>query len=979
MADAPGSPGAFEKLLSRAVNSEGMQGAMWDDHDIDSEELRRIMTMNDDEDPGLDIDGLGLDGVDLGLGGGGSGSRSRSGSGSGSGSDGGGAEVKAMYSPPSSSGARRTVGYSHSGAQPLGEYKQAPSQTARDGRDAKVAGGASPSSPSSSFAHGHGQGPGRGIHEVRGIGGGGPDKSVGVVEALAAGGGVGADADQLDGKAGDAGLAATEEDMADAIAGMGIAVAMEGHDERDLIDIDDKDELGGRGVGGAEVPLGYAYEGGGARDAGDIGTEGRRRRGAAGRDGSPVSPVSRDGDMDVDGGGEVRDGMGNGEEDAVGEEDDEEDDDDEDEEEDGGMQCDEWDDDNDPGYYEVAMDQEAFYALESEEQQKMEDEQEEEDEEEAGGRGGAEGGDGAGRHVARLTAAEAESMLLRVASTHGVAGSEGGSDFEGEDDFDGGWDEDEDVEDGKRAAASGAEGTGGAADSAESAEGAGEELEYRRGSDRSDGGHSSVYSQDIAASAASAASVASVASVDDVDGRSETSQECAARMCGEGGGDRGSNDGKVSGGGGGGGGVSGGQQSNDAMYDGGPGAARRQQREGEEKGGGRRMVAQGGGGSGSDAGRKAVSGGAGEVGGAGSAGPVVSVAFEVEEGEDSDDSEFGDARFEAALPTNIPDERRQQSGSTADQVGQDGRQSPSSSSSSLAAAATAVAAKEARAGVGNEEEQEEEQEEEEDIYGYDERAERAHAQKVAEPSLDEGGAAFGRVDESAGWQTTAPGFAPHGEDAQWHKAMRAKKHRVGVESGAAPRVEYDCFHLRVIHERHRTGFEEDKNFKAAPGMVVAGRYEVIDHIGQAAFSDAYACTDLETGEEVCIKVIKNNKDFLDQSLDEIKLLRYVNGAGDVDKHHILRMHDYFYHKEHLFIVCELLRDNLYEFSKFNRESSDPPYFTLGRLRQITQQVLEGLHFIHSLGLIHCDLKPENILMQSYSKCCVKVRREKGGY
>ena len=392
------------------------------------------------------------------------------------------------------------------------------------------------------------------------------------------------------------------------------------------------------------------------------------------------------------------------------------------------------------------------------------------------------------------------------------------------------------------------------------------------------------------------------------------------------------------------------------------------------------MVAQGGGGGGSggDAGRSAVSGGAGEVGGAGSAGPVVSVAFEVEEGEDSDDSEFGDAQFEAALPTNIPDERRQQSDSTADQVGQDGRQSPSSSSS-LLAAATAVAAKETRAGAGNEEEQEEE--EEEDIYGYDERAERAeraHAQKVAEPSLDEGGAAFGRVDESAGWQTTAPGFAPHGEDAQWHKAERAKKHRVGVESGAAPRVEYDCFHLRVIHERHRTGFEEDKNFKAAPGMVVAGRYEVIDHIGQAAFSDAYACTDLETGEEVCIKVIKNNKDFLDQSLDEIKLLRYVNGAGDVDKHHILRMHDYFYHKEHLFIVCELLRDNLYEFSKFNRESSDPPYFTLGRLRQITQQVLEGLHFIHSLGLIHCDLKPENILMQSYSKCCVKVRKRRRG-
>ena len=54
---------------------------------------------------------------------------------------------------------------------------------------------------------------------------------------------------------------------------------------------------------------------------------------------------------------------------------------------------------------------------------------------------------------------------------------------------------------------------------------------------------------------------------------------------------------------------------------------------------------------------------------------------------------------------------------------------------------------------------------------------------------------------------------------------------------------------------------------------------------------------------------KNNKDFFDQSMDEIKLLRYLNAAGNVDEHHILRLYDYFYFKEHLFIVTELLRDN----------------------------------------------------------------------
>merc|ERR1712137_1407053 len=116
----------------------------------------------------------------------------------------------------------------------------------------------------------------------------------------------------------------------------------------------------------------------------------------------------------------------------------------------------------------------------------------------------------------------------------------------------------------------------------------------------------------------------------------------------------------------------------------------------------------------------------------------------------------------------------------------------------------------------------------------------------------------------------------------------------------------------------------------------------------------------------------NDKDFLDQSLDEIKLLKYINVNGDVDEHCVLRLYDYFYHKEHLIIVTESLRDNLYEFSKFNREMGDEPYFTLGRLQKIAYQVLCALAYVHSLRLIHCDLKPENILIRSYSRCEVKV-------
>ena len=35
----------------------------------------------------------------------------------------------------------------------------------------------------------------------------------------------------------------------------------------------------------------------------------------------------------------------------------------------------------------------------------------------------------------------------------------------------------------------------------------------------------------------------------------------------------------------------------------------------------------------------------------------------------------------------------------------------------------------------------------------------------------------------------------------------------------------------------------------------------------------------------------------------------------MDSVHIFSMHDFFYHKEHLFIVCEALGKDLYEMSK----------------------------------------------------------------
>ncbi|CAH1438753.1 unnamed protein product [Lactuca virosa] len=196
-----------------------------------------------------------------------------------------------------------------------------------------------------------------------------------------------------------------------------------------------------------------------------------------------------------------------------------------------------------------------------------------------------------------------------------------------------------------------------------------------------------------------------------------------------------------------------------------------------------------------------------------------------------------------------------------------------------------------------------------------------------------------------------------------------------VEEGdaiATNEDECEVFDLRIIHRKNRTGFEENKDLPIVLNSVIGSRYVVTEYLGSAAFSKVVQARDLQTGVDVCLKIIKNEKDFFDQSLDEIKLLKLVNKHDPADERHILRLYDYFYFHEHLIIVSELLRANLYEFQKFNRDSGGEPYFTMTRLQVITKQCLEALEYLHGLGIIHCDLKPENILIKSYSRCEIKI-------
>jgi small GTP-binding protein len=242
------------------------------------------------------------------------------------------------------------------------------------------------------------------------------------------------------------------------------------------------------------------------------------------------------------------------------------------------------------------------------------------------------------------------------------------------------------------------------------------------------------------------------------------------------------------------------------------------------------------------------------------------------------------------------------------------------------------------------------------------------------PTKDLAPGEIGTGDEPRGGAptTSVEDGPPSSQATDPAKIMSEVQKEAQNEKIPHPYGNYSVFNMKVIYNPNKTGFEESAEYPMKTNQVIAGRYQILDYIGSAAFSHAVQCLDLTSGDLCCAKIIKNNKDFLDQGLDEIKLLKLINRSGDVHSNNVVEIYDYFYHKEHLFIVCELLRDNLYEVQRYLRDAGEAPYFTMPRLQKIARQCLEGLMYVHSLGLIHCDLKPENILIKSFSRCEVKV-------
>ena len=184
----------------------------------------------------------------------------------------------------------------------------------------------------------------------------------------------------------------------------------------------------------------------------------------------------------------------------------------------------------------------------------------------------------------------------------------------------------------------------------------------------------------------------------------------------------------------------------------------------------------------------------------------------------------------------------------------------------------------------------------------------------------------------------------------------------------------DFFKQKIIYDRESTNLEQAHEVDIGVGFVIGGRYKVLEMIGKTSFSRVFSCVDLQDSNQhkMCLKVIENQKVLFDQSIQEIKMLKLIHNNCNVDEFNIMKIFDYFYWREHLVLVTELLGENLYEYDRKRRASNNSQVFNLQKQKSISHQLLKSLAKLHEMNIIHCDVKPENILISDEGNNKIKL-------
>lgn len=135
----------------------------------------------------------------------------------------------------------------------------------------------------------------------------------------------------------------------------------------------------------------------------------------------------------------------------------------------------------------------------------------------------------------------------------------------------------------------------------------------------------------------------------------------------------------------------------------------------------------------------------------------------------------------------------------------------------------------------------------------------------------------------------------------------------------------------------------------------AGRYQIIEELGDGGMGRVYRAMDTKIGEEIALKLIKPeivpDSKAIERFGTEMKLTRKIPHRN------VCRMYDLGEKDGTYYITMEYVRGE--DLKSFIRRSGQ---LTVSKTISIASQICEGLEEAHRLGVVHRDLKSSNVMI-----------------
>mmetsp|Transcript_9229 Transcript_9229/g.16621 ORF Transcript_9229/g.16621 Transcript_9229/m.16621 type:complete len:419 (-) Transcript_9229:256-1512(-) len=138
-------------------------------------------------------------------------------------------------------------------------------------------------------------------------------------------------------------------------------------------------------------------------------------------------------------------------------------------------------------------------------------------------------------------------------------------------------------------------------------------------------------------------------------------------------------------------------------------------------------------------------------------------------------------------------------------------------------------------------------------------------------------------------------------------------------------------------------------------------YEFGKELGKGSFARVVVGIDKKTKEKFAIKILEKSSDPKKFARQKEIYMREMKIMAKSDHPNVVKLYDIFDTPQRLFLVMEYmdggeLFDIIAEEKQFSEEKA----------AQVMREVLNGVKYLHEVGVVHRDIKPENILCKDKS-------------